>query len=207
MRAFSSHCSSIAVIWSRAADLNHAIKTSRMNFKLVALAIGLSLTLFSAASNAHATEMFLELPGITGQSSTPGHVGITPIFGFAITPNRSEFSIFKLNDVSSPQIALAVVNGTTFATGSLLFYPGNWLAAGREPLVTRFVDIVGTSFQVSNSDNGIREQATFHFFTKRSSPGFTRQVFVPESGSTFSLLLVSVVALLSAKCLRFVRSS
>jgi type VI protein secretion system component Hcp len=109
-----------------------------------------------AASNLGS--MFLELPGITGESSTPGHVGVMQIDSFSLA--TGQFSIHKAIDSATPQILSAVANGTTFATGSILFY-NTAIPGGTPASIFTFGNILGTSSQIS----GTSEQDTFAFVT------------------------------------------
>jgi type VI protein secretion system component Hcp len=121
--------------------------------------------------------VFLELPGITGESSTPGHAGVMQIDSFSLTANQ--FSIFKVADSASPQILSAVATGTTFGTASILFY-STAIPTGSPASVFTFGDIVGTSHLILNG--GTREQDTFSFGT------VTRTAGVLENISTRSLV-------------------
>jgi type VI protein secretion system component Hcp len=109
-----------------------------------------------AASNLGS--MFLELPGITGESSTPGHGGVMQIDFFSLTANQ--FSIHKAIDSATPQILSAVANGTTFATGSILFY-NTAIPSGTPASIFTFGNVLGTSSQTV----GTSEQDTFAFAT------------------------------------------
>lgn len=64
--------------------------------------------------------IFLELPGIVGESSTPSHPGVVRVNSFTIT--AIEFSVNKAIDSVSPAIFSAVASGTTFTQARLLFY-------------------------------------------------------------------------------------
>jgi type VI protein secretion system component Hcp len=118
--------------------------------------------------------VFLELPGITGESSTRGHAGVMQIDSFSLTANQ--FSIIKAIDSASPQILSAVAKGTTFATGSILFY-STAIPTGTPASVFTLGNIVGT-----NQTIGTSEQDTFSFGT------VTRTVGVLGNISTRSLV-------------------
>jgi len=118
--------------------------------------------------------VFLELPGITGESSTPGHAGVMQIDSFSLTANQ--FSIIKAIDSASPQILSAFAKGTTFATGSILFY-STAIPTGTPASVFTLGDIVGTIQTIGTS-----EQDTFSFGT------VTRTVGVLGNISTRSLV-------------------
>jgi type VI protein secretion system component Hcp len=119
--------------------------------------------------------VFLELPGITGASSTPGHAGVMQIDSFSLT--ATQFSIVKAVDSASPQIFSAVANGTTFATASILFY-NTGIPNGTPASVFTFGNTLGTSSQII----GTTEQDTFSF------GAVTRTAGVLENISTRSLV-------------------
>lgn len=64
--------------------------------------------------------MFLYVPGIDGESATPGYSDVMQILSLTLTPN--EFFVVKEVDSASPQITTAVLNGTLFSGASVLFY-------------------------------------------------------------------------------------
>jgi type VI protein secretion system component Hcp len=82
----------------------------------------------SFAFAAPALSLFLELPGVTGESSAPGHAGLIGVESIALSPNG--FSVLKLVDATSPALATAALSGTPYATASLLFYEDVLSAAG-----------------------------------------------------------------------------
>ena len=89
--------------------------------------------------------IYLELPGIVGASSTPGHPGVMAVDLATITPGT--FSIEKIVDSASPGIFNAVGAGTLFPSASLLFY--NSSAPGASPDdVLVFQNVLASSYQV-----------------------------------------------------------
>jgi type VI protein secretion system component Hcp len=107
-----------------------------------------------AASNP--LSMFLEVPGIVGASSTPGHPFVMQITSFTLTAN--EFTITKALDSASPQLALAVANGTIFSTADILFYNAT-TPAGPPDGVFGFETLVASAYQPLDNN----ETVTFNF--------------------------------------------
>jgi type VI protein secretion system component Hcp len=64
--------------------------------------------------------MFLELPGVTGESSAPGHSGVIALDSVSLSGNG--FSVGKPVDSASLPLATAEILGTPYATASILFY-------------------------------------------------------------------------------------
>ena len=85
---------------------------------LCVLAVVAASTLHPSA--VHAATIFLDLPGITGESPVPGYPAAIEVQ--SITFSSSGFSIVKRIDKASPQIFAAVVQGATFSNASALFY-------------------------------------------------------------------------------------
>jgi type VI protein secretion system component Hcp len=104
--------------------------------------------------------MFLELPGITGGSSTPGHPGIIQISSFTLSANQ--FSIIKSIDSATAGIMTAVVTGTPFATSSVLFY-NSASPSGPPDSVFTFGTVVATASQIGAGGEVPSEQDTFAF--------------------------------------------
>ncbi len=100
--------------------------------------------------------MFLELPGIIGASSTPGHPGVMQLSSFSLTANQ--FSITKALDSASPQLVLAVADGTEFDTASALFY-NTAVPPGAPDGIFGFERVVASAYQIVQGG----EQVTFNF--------------------------------------------
>lgn len=64
--------------------------------------------------------LYLELPGVIGESSAPGHPGVMALRSFST--DGSSFEVVKPLDAASPAIELAVIQGTLFETARLLLY-------------------------------------------------------------------------------------
>ena len=83
---------------------------------------------FSSTSPAY---LYLDVPGITGMSSTPGYPAVMRIQSFTL--NANDFSVVKSVDSASPQIASAIVDSTLFPTVNLLLYNSSVrLTSGRK---------------------------------------------------------------------------
>jgi type VI protein secretion system component Hcp len=90
--------------------------------------------------------MYLVVPGIVGEDGTPGYPSAMRIDSFSLT--GSDFTVVKGVDSATPQVLLAVANGTHFPSASVLFY--NAAVPGAEPdAIFVFGDVLGTSHQVT----------------------------------------------------------
>jgi len=118
--------------------------------------------------------MFLELPGIAGESSTPGHTGVMQIDSFSLTANQ--FSIVKAIDSASPGIVSAVTNGTPFATASVLFYNAV-IPSGRPDGIFNFGNVVASGYQILNGGDFPAERDSFNFTSVVPEPA-TLTLFV-----------------------------
>jgi type VI protein secretion system component Hcp len=110
--------------------------------------------------------MYLELPGITGESSTPGHSGVIPIESFSLTGN--DFSIVKNVDSASPAIDSLVLNGMPISTASILFY--NSAPLGSPDATLTFQEVLGSSYHVTSGGDVPLESVTFHFINVVPEP-------------------------------------
>jgi len=90
--------------------------------------------------------MFLGLPGIPFESSTPSHSNVTPIDSLSISP--SEFSVVRRIDSASPAILKAAIDGTPFPAATVLFY--DWpMPQGPPDTELVFNDVFITGYQQS----------------------------------------------------------
>ena len=131
-------------------------------------------------SSAYAA-LFMEIPGITGESATPGHPNVIQLDSFTLTPTT--FSITKPIDLTSPHLQSAVILATQFPTATLLLYT----TSGSEPQPDAellFSSNIAASYQVLGGPGTIPDdQTTFAFNT-----------FSPEPAT--SLLLLPALSLL-----------
>jgi type VI protein secretion system component Hcp len=115
----------------------------------------LAVALLGAASTAHAASLYLHLPGITGEDSTPGYPDAMAIHAITITPNL--FTINKDVDSASGQLFLAVANGTPFASSTALVYEGPPAAIPGGSVA--FNNVLGSSYQIDGG--GTTETVSF----------------------------------------------
>lgn len=117
--------------------------------------------------------MFLELPGITGEASTPGHPGVMALQSFTLAGQH--FSVVRPVDKATPGILLAVAQGSFFAGANILFYDST--PAGTPVATLLFQQVLATSLHV---DNGIIPIETDGFvFTSLSSGPIDSSAFTP----------------------------
>jgi type VI protein secretion system component Hcp len=103
--------------------------------------------------------VYLEVPGIMGESSVPGHPNVMPIQSFSLADN--EFSVVKAVDKASPAIFEAVQLGTQFSTASLLFYDST--PTGPPDATLTFEHVVASSYQLQGGVGIPQEQDGFQF--------------------------------------------
>ena len=120
--------------------------------------------------------MYLELPGVTGESTTPGHPGVMQIDSFSLTGN--DFSIIKSVDKASPAIESLILKGTPISTASVLFY--NSTPSGQPDATLTFQNVLGSSYQLSSGGDLPIETDTFNFIS-----------VVPEPPSTVLLAMAA----------------
>jgi type VI protein secretion system component Hcp len=123
-------------------------------------------------------QLYLEVPGIPGEASTPGHPNVMQIQSWSLVFN--DFTIIKQQDTASDDLLLANAQGTHFAEARLLLYDS--LPLGSSPdAVIEFEDLLISSSQLGGP--GQPEQHTFNFASLSQ---------VPEPGS-FALCAVAAV--------------
>jgi hypothetical protein len=104
-------------------------------------------------------ELYLEVPGIPGESSTPGHPNIMNISLFSLA---GDFTIEKLLDGASNDLALASAQGTIFPIARLLLYDS--VPAGAAPdAVIEFHDVLVSSYTLLVGPGQPLEQVSFAF--------------------------------------------
>jgi len=104
---------------------------------------------------AIAVEMYLNIPSINGEDPTPGYPDAMAASRVTIEPNA--FSIIKDLDSASPDLFLAVANGTPLGTAKMLFY--NTAPAGSPDAALDFFNTFATSYQVLG---GTEEEVGFN---------------------------------------------
>jgi type VI protein secretion system component Hcp len=95
-------------------------------------------------SNAAASSVFINIPGISGETPTPGFPDA--LATQSITISSSGFSVVRQVDAASTQIANAVALGTTFSGASALFYDTTPVSAPDATLT--FQNVVASSYQL-----------------------------------------------------------
>jgi hypothetical protein len=135
--------------------------------------------------------LFLEVPGIVGESSVPGHPDVMQIQSVAIANN--EFSVVKAVDRASPDILRAVLLQSQFSTASLLFYHST--PTGPPDATLDFGQVVASSYQtlVPGGGGSLQEQDGFRFTSILSGSSVVK----PEP-SSLALLSVGAVGLVAA---------
>jgi type VI protein secretion system component Hcp len=109
-------------------------------------------------------KFYMELPGVTAESSTPGHAGVMNLQSITVDAAAQTFTITKATDLASPQLLLAAARGTHFPVASGLFYDAP--VPGDQPdAVIPFQDVIVSSFQAGGADPGgpTPEVVTFAF--------------------------------------------
>lgn len=109
--------------------------------------------------------IFLEVPGIVGESSTPGHPGVVRIDSFTIT--ATTFFVVKAVDSISPTLFSAVANGTSFPKASVLFYNAA-VPSGPPDGVLLFGNVIASAYQSFNGRTS--ETDSFSFATVEQPP-------------------------------------
>jgi type VI protein secretion system component Hcp len=132
--------------------------------------------------------LFLEVPGIPGESNTPGHPDVIQLESFALSGN--EFEIVKQQDSASPALFLANVMGEFFPATRLLVYDS--LPPGAAPdVVIEFQDLYITSSQILQGGGQPLEEHTFSFNTLAQ---------VPEPGAMLLVVLAGAVVAVRRRC-------
>jgi type VI protein secretion system component Hcp len=120
-------------------------------------------------------QLYLEVPGIPGEASTPGHPNVMQIQSWSLVFN--DFTIIKQQDTASDDLLLANAQGTHFAEARLLLYDS--LPLGSSPdAVIEFEDLLISSSQLGGP--GQPEQHTFNFasLSQVQSPAHSRSALL-----------------------------
>lgn len=125
--------------------------------------------------------LYLELPGIVGEASVPGHAGVMNLQSFALDAS-GYFEVTKAVDAASQALLLAAANGTQFPVAEGLFY-NTQVPGPQADGAIKFEDVIISSYQTSGGAAGPAvETVRFSF------------VSVPEPG-VFSVGAIAVVGL------------
>lgn len=133
----------------------------------------------SFAFAAPSLSLYLELPGVSGESSAPGHPGVIALD--AISLFAGGFSVTKSLDSTSPGLAAALVGGTPYSSATLLLY-SNVQSQSAPDFSLVYTQSLVSSIAASGSQQVPKEDVTF------ASVGVT----VPEPA--LALLFASALA-------------
>ncbi len=136
-------------------------------------------------------ELFLEVPGIPGESNTPGYSNILQIESITLTNN--EFTIIKLSDSATDDLFLANATGEFFPVVRLLLYDSLPLD-GPPDATIEFQDLLISASQVLVDPVQPRDQHSFNFQTLSPS--------IPEPATTYALVLAAT-AMIARRSRRF----
>ncbi len=103
--------------------------------------------------------MYLDVPGITGESSAPGYSNLMQIDSFSLSDNS--FSIVKQVDTASPEISMAVTNATFFSSALLLLYDS--APSGPPDAVLSLHEVLASSVQPDGGGDRLLELDSFSF--------------------------------------------
>jgi type VI protein secretion system component Hcp len=137
-----------------------------------------------------ALSLFLELPGVTGESSAPGHSGVIQVESIALSANG--FSVLKLVDSTSPGLFTAALSGTPYATASLLFYQ-DILSASQPDFALVYQHALVSGIASAGSLETPKEEVSFASDATR---------VVPEPAAAYLLAVALAVAALRRARLR-----
>jgi type VI protein secretion system component Hcp len=128
---------------------------------------------------ANPLQLYLEVPGIPGESNTPGHPNVMQIHSWSLYAN--DFTIVKQQDTASDDLLLANALGTHFPAARLLLYDSLPLGAAPDAVI-EFEDVLVSS---SQGGPGQLEEHTFNFATLAQ---------IPEPSSLALLVVATVCA-------------
>lgn len=128
-------------------------------------------------------ELYLEVPGIPGEVSAPGHPAMMQIESFTFT--AGDFRITKLVDSASVELQLASATGLTFPVARLLLY-NSPLPQGAPAAMVEFHDVQVSAYQ----GNDQTEEVWFAFATITQP--------VPEP-ATLALVAAGAMLLVAAR--------
>jgi len=130
--------------------------------------------------------LYLELPGIAGESATPGHPGVIALRSFSA--DGSSFSVLKLVDAASLPIQTALAAGTPFASARLLLYDAP-APSGPPDATLVFENALVSSSQLEAGGAELLERDGFAFLS------ISQPVPEPGSGSLGAASLAALTAL------------
>jgi type VI protein secretion system component Hcp len=136
-------------------------------------------------SSLNPMQLYLEVPGIPGESSTPGHPGVMQIHEFTLA---GDFSVLRTTDSASDDLLLATALGTQFPTANLLLY--NSAPAGPPDAILSFSNLLISAYTPAGGRPEM-ERVTFNYANLLPQ--------VPEPAAT---LLIGVAIATGVSCCR-----
>jgi type VI secretion system secreted protein Hcp len=136
------------------------------------VAIGLALGVTSPASAA--IDMFLEAPGLTGESTDAQHKDAIDLLAYSYGTSKREkgpkgnfqdLSATKYMDTSSPALLEAVASGQTFASAKLILRKGGDNPYDFARYCFTGVRFTSTSSSGSGGEDRLTENITFTYNT------------------------------------------
>jgi type VI protein secretion system component Hcp len=135
-----------------------------------------------------ASSVFVNIPGITGESPVPGYPNA--LAAQSISISSSGFSVVRQVDVASPKIVDAVTLGTLFPSTSSLFY--DTTPSGAPDATLPFQGVVASGYQLLGVMNSLERDvfnSTTHYSMFLELPGITGEG--PSPGPAGSMALQS----------------
>ena len=149
--------------------------------------------LVSVSFASPSVSLFLELPGVTGESSAPGHPGVIALD--SITLLDGSFLASKAVDATSPALQSALLQGHPWATATLLVY-SNVLSESEPDFELVYQQALESS--IASFSLGDRPSESVAF----DSTG----VIVTPEPVEFALVLAGLAALLTTRGARRTRA-
>jgi type VI protein secretion system component Hcp len=161
----------------------------------------LALLLVAVALSIHAPAhaaltIFVELPGVNGESNAPGRPDVIGLDSLSVASN--ELAATKLVDLTSPALFSAALTGTPYANASLFFYDD--LLSDTQPdasLVLHTAVVTGIQAVTLGSDPG--ERVSFAFAAPALSlflelPGVTGEGNAPGHSGVIEVESIALSA-------------
>jgi type VI protein secretion system component Hcp len=149
------------------------------------------LVSFSFASPS--VSLFLELPGVSGESSAPGHPGVIALDSFTLS--GSGFAVHKVVDSTSTALQTAELLAHAYATATLLVY-SNVLTQSQPDFELVYQQALVSSIATQSLGQRPTEDVTFA----------TTGVTVTPEPAQAELALVALGALLATRAARRTRA-
>jgi type VI protein secretion system component Hcp len=137
-------------------------------------------------SSADASSVYINIPGITGETPTPGFPGA--LAAQSITISSSGFSVVRPVDVASPELVNAVALGTPFpGAASVLFY--DTTPSGAPDATLAFQNVIASGYQLLGGNPLERDSfsSTTHYSMFLELPGITGEGGAPGPAGSMAL--------------------